>query len=39
MALDGIVVILNKENPLDDVSLSTIRDIYSGKLLNWKEIQ
>lgn len=39
MALDGIVVILNKENPLNDVSLSTIRDIYSGKLLNWKEIQ
>ncbi|MDJ0805446.1 MAG: phosphate ABC transporter substrate-binding/OmpA family protein [Gammaproteobacteria bacterium] len=38
IALDGIAVILHPNNPLDQLDKSTIRDIFSGKINNWKKI-
>ena len=38
VALDGISVIVNKDNPLDELSYSQIRGIYNGEVTNWSEI-
>lgn len=35
---DGIAIIVNKNNPINDLSKSQIRDIFSGKIRNWKEV-
>jgi phosphate transport system substrate-binding protein len=32
------VLITHKDNPIDDISLADVRDIYSGKITNWKDI-
>ena len=38
VALDGISVIVNKDNPLDELSYAQIRGIYNGDITNWSEI-
>ncbi|MFV2056039.1 MAG: phosphate ABC transporter substrate-binding protein [Thiohalomonadales bacterium] len=38
IAWDAIVFIVNKKNPLNDITLQQIRDIYNGKIKNWKQI-
>jgi phosphate transport system substrate-binding protein len=38
VALDGIAVIVNPDNPSSELTLETIRDIYTGKTTNWNEI-
>lgn len=38
LALDGIAVIVHPSNPISDLSLETIADIYTGKIKNWKEV-
>ncbi|MBK7093129.1 MAG: phosphate ABC transporter substrate-binding protein [bacterium] len=38
VALDGIAIFLNKENPVADLSISQLRAIYTGELTNWKEV-
>ena len=38
LALDGIAVIVNPENPVSDLSLETIAKIYKGEIKNWKEV-
>lgn len=35
---DGIVVVVNPENPVEGLNTSQIRDIYAGNLTNWKEV-
>lgn len=35
---EGIVIIVNKANPIKDLSTKNIRDIYSGKIKDWGEI-
>jgi phosphate transport system substrate-binding protein len=37
VALDGISVIVNKDNLLDELSYSQIRGIYNGEITNWSE--
>lgn len=37
LALDGIAIIVNPENSVDDLDLQTIADIYTGKITNWKD--
>lgn len=37
IALDGIVVIVNKENSIEDISLDNIKAIYLGELKTWEE--
>src|SRR5512145_304169 len=38
IARDAIVVIVNPENPVDELTLQQISDIYSGKITNWLEV-
>lgn len=38
LALDGIAVIVNPENPISDLSLDTIAKIYRGEISNWKDV-
>lgn len=38
IAHDGIAVIVNDDNPVDNLSVDQLRDIYSGKITNWKEV-
>jgi phosphate transport system substrate-binding protein len=38
IARDAIAVIVNPENPVSQLTLQQISDIYSGKINNWKEI-
>jgi phosphate transport system substrate-binding protein len=38
VARDAIAIIVNLENPIDQLTLQQISDIYSGKYNNWKEL-
>lgn len=38
LALDGISVIVNKENDVKDLSLEQVAKIYKGEMTNWKEL-
>jgi len=38
IARDAIAVIVNPENPVNELTLQQISDIYSGKLTNWSEV-
>ena len=38
VALDGIAVFLNNENPVQELSLDQLNGIYTGKIVNWKEV-
>lgn len=38
IARDAIAVIVNPENPVNELTLQQISDIYSGKITNWKEV-
>jgi len=38
IARDAIAVIVNPENPVNELTLQQISDIYSGKVTNWKEV-
>ncbi len=38
IALDGIVVILNKENEVKDLSMDDLYKIYTGEITNWNEV-
>lgn len=35
---DGIVVIVNKKNPLCDISRETIAEIFMGHITNWEDV-
>ena len=37
VALDGIAMIVNPENPVSDLTVEQIADIYTGKITNWSE--
>lgn len=38
LAYDGIAIIVNPENPINDLSLETIAKIYTGEITNWKDV-
>jgi len=38
IARDAIAVIVNPENPVNELTLKQISDIYSGKYSNWSEV-
>ena len=38
LAYDGIAMIVNPANPIEDLSLEQIADIYTGKITNWSEV-
>jgi phosphate transport system substrate-binding protein len=37
VALDAFVFLVNAENPMDDLALETVRDIYAGRITRWTE--
>ena len=39
IAKDGIVVIVNKKNHIDNLTAEQIRDIFLGKIRNWSELK
>ena len=39
VSLDGIAVIVNPaNNPVNSLTIAQVRDIYSGKITNWKDV-
>lgn len=38
LALDGIAIIVNRENPIDNLDVETVAEIYRGEITNWSEI-
>jgi len=37
-ARDGVTLFLNDKNPVSELSLKQLSDIYTGKIKNWKEV-
>lgn len=35
---DGFVFVINQDNPVDNLTIEQIQDIYTGKITNWKEV-
>ena len=38
VAIDGIAIIVNPENTVEDLSVEQIGKIYTGEITNWKEV-
>ena len=39
IAMDGIAVIVNNSNSIEDISMDNIRQIFTGELRNWEEVK
>ena len=38
IAKDAIAIVINSTNPIEELTLQQLSDIYSGKINNWKEL-
>ena len=38
LAYDGIAMIVNNENPIEDLTLEQVAAIYTGEITNWSEV-
>jgi len=38
IAIDGIAVIVNKKNPVSNLTQEQIKDIYTGKITSWEQL-
>jgi phosphate transport system substrate-binding protein len=38
VALDAIAVVINPGNPIDELSIAEISDIFTGRVTNWREV-
>lgn len=38
VAMDGVSVIVHRDNPVESLTLAQIKDIYTGKTKNWSEL-
>lgn len=38
IAMDGIAVVVNQENPVEDISTENVKGIFTGELMNWDEL-
>lgn len=38
IAKEPLLILVNKNNPINNLSLKQVKDIFSGKILNWKEV-
>lgn len=38
VALDGIAVVVHPSNPVKGLTVEQVRDIYTGKIANWKQV-
>ena len=39
IAMDGIAVIVNKENPVSNLTADQVKQIYTGEVTEWSEVQ
>ncbi|WP_026690405.1 phosphate ABC transporter substrate-binding protein [Alteribacter aurantiacus] len=35
---DGLAVAINEENPIEDLTIQEIKDIFTGEITNWSEV-
>lgn len=38
IAIDGIAVIVNNENPIEELTTDQIKDIFEGNVVNWEDL-
>ena len=38
LAYDALVIIVNNANPITNLTMQQVRDIFAGKIKNWKEV-
>jgi phosphate transport system substrate-binding protein len=38
VAMDGIAIIVNPANPLTEITMNQLKQIYTGEVTNWKDI-
>lgn len=38
VALDGLAIVVHPANPVQDLTVEQVRDIYNGKIKSWKEV-
>jgi phosphate transport system substrate-binding protein len=38
VARDGLSIYLNEDNPVKELTLAQLKDIYAGKVMNWKDV-
>ena len=38
LAYDGIAIIVNSENPVNNLDIETIAKLYTGEITNWKDV-
>jgi phosphate transport system substrate-binding protein len=38
IAVDGLAVIVNPQNPVDNLTLNQVRDIFRGSISNWNQV-
>lgn len=39
MVIDGLSIIVNPDNPIDDISLDTVTGIFTGEITDWSEVE
>ena len=38
IAMDGIAVVVNNSNPMDEMSSDNVKDIFTGAVTTWDEV-
>jgi phosphate transport system substrate-binding protein len=38
VANDGIAIVLHRDNPIQNLTVQQVKDIYTGKISNWKDL-
>jgi phosphate transport system substrate-binding protein len=38
LALEAMLILVNKSNPVEDIPIEKVRAIYRGEITNWKEV-
>jgi phosphate transport system substrate-binding protein len=38
IALDGVAIIINPSNPINDVSIEQVKDIFTGAVTRWSGV-